>query len=187
MSWDLISNFPNVTELEGDRVHEQAQEEFDYKVHACSWSLRNTPVANQDSPPPPRASSLLPLLLSCLELYHFCLSSPRLPCLLSLIFTPPSLPPSKPVGISLIQSTSAWLEATACPASRPAYPHAHPTPSRLASRTSRVRHHDPRASLYSVSRYLLCTTMLRHWAYGRRQTEKKCLPCRIVERGRQSV
>lgn len=53
MSWDLISNFPNVTELEGDRVHEQAQEEFDYKVHACSWSLRNTPVANQDSPPPP--------------------------------------------------------------------------------------------------------------------------------------
>lgn len=39
----------------------QAQEQFDYKVHARSWSLRNTPVANHDGPSEP------------LLVYHCCL------------------------------------------------------------------------------------------------------------------
>lgn len=127
MGWDLISNFPTVTELVGDRVHMQAQEQFDYKVHACSWSLRNTPVANHEGPsePPLFYYYYFPQFGALSFLRLFSTSS------LSAVSQSHSSQSSslQSVGISLIPSTSAWSVATAMP---PALLTPTPTPSHPA-------------------------------------------------------
>lgn len=144
--------------LVGDRVHEQAQEEFDYKVHLYSWSLRNTPVANQDSSRSllSPATAAFPFgALPFLSLFSMSSLSAVSHSHSSQTSSPQARGHfSDPVHVSLVIPSTGSVE-TAQP---PGLLTPSPTPSHLASRTPRVHHHDPRPSLYSVSRYLLCTT-----------------------------